>query len=1018
VFIRVHSWFIVVLAVLLLAGGTARGLTGASTIDYTLDFSVTPDCEQLVEITVSNPDLGVLVIDVMFNADLLEFVPGSEDLTNNRIIVGSPSFFEQATGTVRFSAALWSSGPPVAVGVGNDVLYSFKLRGINYGQSALDITVQQATRTNALEDSPIQDIDGSVNVTGPLGPIVFTPPPGGVFSPPLEITISSDQSSAIHYTTDGSDPDTNSPTLPNPFTTGYQGETELTVKALAVDDNGCGRRATVLYNFDQVQPTVAIIDVDPDPRATPVPTIVFDFSEPVTGFEVADLSLTRNGGNELLTGQESLTPINEEDRILSDLGPLTNVDGTYTLTLLVAGSGITDISGNPLAGDVVESWTLDRAPTGTITPVGPDPRNQSVDEITIVFSEPVEGFGPEDLILERNGVRENLLTGGETLVSNDGDITWTLGNLDDITVDDGTYTLTLTAEDSNIVDKDLTPDPLVAGATESWEMDTEAPTVEIQAVQPDPRNLPVATITIAFSKPVNDFGKEDLTLSREDAREDLPLNGTTLNISDGGQTWELAGLDTLTGAEATYTLTLTAAGSGIQGFAGNDLNAGDTESWVMDTTEPAVEIVEVQPDPRNAPVDSITFEFSEPVVEFGTEDLTLDRDGGDDLLTVTQRLTTGDDRNWTLTELSDLTGEDGPYRLSLTRDGSQITDFAGNTLSNDSLETWIMDARGPVITDTLAPQDLILGLNDDAPNLLDGITVFDVVDGEIQLQPENVTGDVDTQTLGPHLVSYDVVDSFGNVAETLTRTYQAGFRQTGTINYEGTQAGIMYIEVFDNAEFDGGPAVQSTLDSGRGDGYVAILLIAPGTYWLRVFIDPDGSANAAFDAGEPVDQFTHLGVLIDDNRDGIDFFLSDWDRELALAAGWNPISFPGPLLAAEAAQLQLLTVGEIWGWDGIAYAAASQFDGKLGYWIYVAAAQAVSLRGINAAEIRTVLATGWNMAGVCTDAANPRTVDANVEYAVWRRLDRRFEKVRSDGVLAPFEVYWIEARNPTSIPAD
>ena len=53
---------------------------------------------------------------------------------------------------------------------------------------------------------------------------------------------------------------------------------------------------------DTTAPTVDILDVTPDPRNGAVGTITIVFSEPVTGFDLADLTLTRNGGANLLTG--------------------------------------------------------------------------------------------------------------------------------------------------------------------------------------------------------------------------------------------------------------------------------------------------------------------------------------------------------------------------------------------------------------------------------------------------------------------------------------------------------------------------------------------------------------------------------------------------------------------------------------------------------------------------------------------------------------------------------------------
>src|SRR5262249_16824656 len=50
----------------------------------------------------------------------------------------------------------------------------------------------------------------------------------------------------------------------------------------------------VAATADVVKPTADILDVLPDPRITPVPSVTIRFSEPVAGLDLPDLSLTRN----------------------------------------------------------------------------------------------------------------------------------------------------------------------------------------------------------------------------------------------------------------------------------------------------------------------------------------------------------------------------------------------------------------------------------------------------------------------------------------------------------------------------------------------------------------------------------------------------------------------------------------------------------------------------------------------------------------------------------------------------
>src|SRR5439155_21288296 len=50
---------------------------------------------------------------------------------------------------------------------------------------------------------------------------------------------------------------------------------------------------------DTTPPAADIIDVDPDPRNTPVSSIAIVFSEPVSGFDLSDLRLVNAAGTSL-----------------------------------------------------------------------------------------------------------------------------------------------------------------------------------------------------------------------------------------------------------------------------------------------------------------------------------------------------------------------------------------------------------------------------------------------------------------------------------------------------------------------------------------------------------------------------------------------------------------------------------------------------------------------------------------------------------------------------------------------
>jgi hypothetical protein len=103
--------------------------------------------------------------------------------------------------------------------------------------------------------------------------------------------------------------------------------------------------------------SVAISAVAPDPRATAVNQISIVFSDPVTGFDLSDLRLTRDGGSNLLSGAETLSSTDGITWTLSGLSGLTGALGNYQLTLVASGSGIQRADGTALLVGAVESWS-------------------------------------------------------------------------------------------------------------------------------------------------------------------------------------------------------------------------------------------------------------------------------------------------------------------------------------------------------------------------------------------------------------------------------------------------------------------------------------------------------------------------------------------------------------------------------------------------------------------------------------------------------------------------------------
>lgn len=509
---------------------------------------------------------------------------------------------------------------------------------------------------------------------------------------------------------------------------------------------------------DTTPPTATISVVTPDPRNSAVNSLSIVFSEPVTGFTVADLTLTRNGGGNLLTASQTLSTSDNITFVLDGSAALTGVDGAYALVLQAANSGIADNAGNPLAADSVESWSVDQTPpTASIIAVTPDPRNSSVDTLRIIFSEAVAGLDLADLALTRN--REgNLLTASQTLSTIDNS-TFTLSGLGVLTAADGAYSVVLRAANSGIVDP--AGNLLAADAVEMWTIDRTPPSAAIAAVTPNPRNSAVVSISIVFSESVKGFDPSDLVLTRNSGAN-LLSGSETLNSLDNTR-FALSGVSGLTEPAGSYVLTLNAANSGISDGAGNLLTSHASVGWVVDRTPPAVSISAVAPDPRSSAVSSISIVFSEPVTGLNLPDLTLTRSNGPNLLTSAQTLTTADNITFYLGGLSELTKADGEYTLALRAVGSGVIDAVGNSLASDASTSWTMAAALIVVGEYFIDVDpgpgngTPIAISSPAWPLSLSVNV-----------PASVIG---TLSDGPHFLTCRVRDEAGNWSVAFSRVF-------------------------------------------------------------------------------------------------------------------------------------------------------------------------------------------------------------------------------------------------------
>ncbi|MDX1962067.1 MAG: PA14 domain-containing protein [Pirellulales bacterium] len=125
-----------------------------------------------------------------------------------------------------------------------------------------------------------------------------------------------------------------------------------------LDITNGGSASTNKLSFVELNPVprVDIIDISPDPRNSAVAQAMIVFSEPVTGFDISDISLTRNAGSNLITDAQRLSTSDGRTWFIT-LGSISGAVGTYNLSVSTTG-GITDAAGAPLVVGASDTWVV------------------------------------------------------------------------------------------------------------------------------------------------------------------------------------------------------------------------------------------------------------------------------------------------------------------------------------------------------------------------------------------------------------------------------------------------------------------------------------------------------------------------------------------------------------------------------------------------------------------------------------------------------------------------------------
>jgi len=448
------------------------------------------------------------------------------------------------------------------------------------------------------------------------------------------------------------------------------------VTAISDGVAGVGTTSSVNYAIDTARPTVTIVMSDTALKIGDTSLVTFTFSEAVTGFTNADLTIA-NG---------TLSAVSSSDGGITWTGTFTPTASITDTTNLISldKTGIADLAGNAGSGTTDSAnYVIDTVrPTATIVVADTNLAVGETSLVTITFSEAVSGFTTADMT-----VANGTLTG---LSSSDGGITWTATLTPTTNITDTTNLVTL--DNTGVVDL---AGNAGSGTTNSnnYAIDTARPTATIVVADNALKIGETSLVTITFSEAITGFTNADLTIA----------NGTltAVSSSDGGITWTATFTPTASITDATNLITLN--NTGIADLTGN-AGSGTTDSnnYAIDTVRPTATIVVADNNLRIGETSLVTITFSEAISGFTNADLTVANG------TLSAVSSSDGGITWTATFTPSASITDTTNLITL--DNTGIVDLSGNAGSGTTdSNNYAIDTVRPTATIVVADSNLTAG---------------------------------------------------------------------------------------------------------------------------------------------------------------------------------------------------------------------------------------------------------------------------------------------------------------------
>ena len=453
-------------------------------------------------------------------------------------------------------------------------------------------------------------------------------------------------------------------------------ELNNTLVANASGNTGSGVTDSNNYSIDTQRPTASIVVANPALNIGGISLVTITFSEAVTGFTNADLTVADG----------TLSNVSSSDGGITWTATLTpNAATTHTGDVISLNNTlVSDLAGNAGAGTTLSNtYGIDTvAPTATIVVSNTALNvNGSTSLVTITFSETVT----------------NLTAGALTVAD---------GSLSNLVQVDGTHwTATLTANpgvthtgDVITLNNTLFSDSASnagSGTTTSntYAIDTQRPTATIVVANSALSIGQTSLVTIIFSEAVSGLTTAAFTVA------DGALSG--LSSSDGGITWT-ATLTATAGVTHTgdiITLNNTAV-SDVAGNAGSGTT--DSNTYSVDTQRPTATISVANNNLGIGQTTTVTIAFSEVVTGFNLSELSVPNG------TLSNLASADGGKTWTATLTPTAAVTDATNLIVL--DTSLVSDTAGNTGASIAISNnYALDANRPTATISVANPNLTTG---------------------------------------------------------------------------------------------------------------------------------------------------------------------------------------------------------------------------------------------------------------------------------------------------------------------